>query len=108
MPELVYTKDAIPTSEQFRADLEHAMKMANPVDDLLELADELREFETQYNMRSEEFYTRFQAGVLDDELQHCMEWAAAYDMFVKTRRLIEATMMRAAVRLMPQQEEIVA
>ncbi len=40
MPVLTYTEGNIPTSEQFRKDLEDASKRANPVDDLLEIAED--------------------------------------------------------------------
>ena len=68
--------------------------MTNPIDDLLELADRLRGYEQKYNRSSADFYRDFQAGTLDDELQHHTEWAAVYDLFVKTKRVIEATLMR--------------
>jgi len=96
MPELIF--DILPSSEEFRRAVAQSIAMANPVDDLLELADRLREYEGKYGMSSAEFYRRYQAGVLDDELQHCVEWAAAYDLFVKIRRLVEATLMRAAIQ----------
>lgn len=98
MPELVYTKDNIPTPEEFRADLERAEAMANPVDDLLMLANRLWQFEQKYNMPSAEFYQKFLAGVLDDELQHCLNWFAVYDMYIDEKRALEAALMRAAIR----------
>ncbi len=96
MAELIF--DVLPSSEEFRRRLAQAMSMANPVDDLLELAGRLHEYEEKYRMSSAEFYRRYQAGTLDDELQHCVDWAATYDLFIKTRRLVEATLMRAAIQ----------
>ncbi len=40
-------------------------------------------------MTSAEFYQKFQAGQLDDELQHCMEWAALYDAYLRTRNVLK-------------------
>ncbi len=97
MPELVFN-GGLPPSDEFRQALAEAMVTANPVDDLLELANRLREYEQKYHLASADFYERYQAGVLNDELQHCIEWAAAYDLFVKIRRMVEATLMRAAVQ----------
>lgn len=97
MPELVF-HNGLPPSDEFRRALAGAIVMANPVDDLLELANRLREYEQKYDMASADFYERYQAGALNDELQHCIEWAAAYDVFVKIRRMVEATLMRAAVQ----------
>lgn len=105
MPTLVY-KGSIPSPEQFQAHLDHALATANPIDDLIELAYELRDFEQKYHMSSEDFYLRYQAGALEDELQHCLEWAAAYDAFVETKRLLEVTLMRAAVQ--PLLSEVLA
>ena len=106
MPVLTYTEGNIPTSEQFRKDLEDASKRANPVDDLLELAGLLQAYEHQYGMKSEEFYRKFQAGQLDDELQHCMKWAAFYDTYLRTRRVLELSLMRSAVTV--QEMELAA
>jgi hypothetical protein len=66
------------------------MAMTNPVDDLLELSNRLHEYEREHHMSSDDFYRRYQAGALDEELQHCVDWAAVYDLFLKTRR-IQAT-----------------
>ncbi len=98
MPTLSYTHETMPkSSEEFQRQLAEAMAASNPIDDLLELAADLRCFEEKYGMASDEFYRRFQAGVLNDELQHCIEWAAYYRMYVKTRRAIETAFIRAAV-----------
>lgn len=44
--------------------------------------------------------------MLDDDLQHSTEWAATYDLFLKTKRTLESTLMRAAVQ--PQLSEAMA
>lgn len=105
MPELAFDS-GLPSSDEFRQALAQAITMANPIDDLLELANRLREYEQQYNMTSADFYQHYQAGTLDEELQHCTEWAAVYDLFVKTRRMVEATLMRVAIQ--PELSEAMA
>lgn len=97
MPTLTYKKE-LPPAEEFQKVLAEAMANTNPVDDLLELANNLWEFEQQYQIPSADFYNRYQAGSLDDELQHCVEWAATYDFFIKTKRKLEAALIRAAVQ----------
>ena len=98
MATLSYTHETMPkSSEEFQRQLAEALANSNPIDDLLELAADLRAFEKKYGMASEEFYRKYKAGVLDDELQHCMEWASFYRMYSKTRRAIENALMRAAV-----------
>ena len=106
MSTLIY-KGALPSPEEFERDIAEALKNANPVDDLLELANELHAFEHKYQMSSSDFYLQYQAGVLDDELQHCMEWAAIYDMFTDTKKRIESALMRAAI-MPPMQEKVAA
>ncbi|RLC55139.1 MAG: hypothetical protein DRI80_18225 [Chloroflexota bacterium] len=97
MARLTFTKDNLPTPEEFKRMLSEAMTQSNPVDDLLEVAGELWEYERKYNMTSAEFYEQFRRGMLDDELQHCIGWAAAFQTFTKLKRTVESTLMREAV-----------
>ncbi len=97
MPKLTF-KDKLPSPDEFQKALAQAMANTNPVDDLLELANELWDFEQKYKMASADFYKKYQAGLLDDELQHCIEWVATYDFFIKTKRKLEAALMRAAIQ----------
>ncbi len=85
------------SSEEFRQQLMEAMISANPVDDLLELWEELRAFEKKYGMSSEDFYRAYMAGTLPEELQHCTEWAATYHMFTRLKRRVESALMQVAV-----------
>jgi len=105
MPLLVYTKDNIPTPTEFRADLDEATEMANPVDDLLLLAKRMWQFEKKYDMPSAKFYQQFQDGVLNEELQHCFSWYTTYNVFLKEKHLIEATLIRAALKATAKVEE---
>lgn len=91
-------KDKLPPADEFQKALAEAMATTNPVDDLLELANDLWEFEQKYHISSADFYKKYESGSLNDELQHCTEWAATYDFFVKTKRKLEAALMRAAVQ----------
>ncbi len=94
----------LPSSEEFRQALAQALATANPIDDLLELTNRLREYEQTHQMTSADFYQRYLAGALDEELQHCTEWFAVYDQFLKIKRIVEAALMRAAVQ--PEVSEI--
>jgi hypothetical protein len=97
MPRLNF-KDKLPPEGEFQKALSAAMAQSNPVTDLLELANDLWEFEQKYQLSSADFYEQYQAGSLDDELQHCTEWAITYDLFMKTRRKVEAALMRTAIQ----------
>jgi len=97
VPKLTYKND-LPPADEFQKALAETMANTNPVDDLLELANDLWEFEQKYQISSADFYEKYQTGSLDDELQHCVEWVATYDFFIKTKRKLEAALMRAAVQ----------
>lgn len=96
MPQLTYS-GKLPEPEEFRRELEEAMAKANPLDDLLLLSQRLQKFEQQYGMSSEDFLPQYESGVLDDEIDDYFEWMVTYSLFAKTKRLLEATLMRAAV-----------
>lgn len=97
MPELIY-QQPLPPADEFLAAVSQASATANPVTDLLELARSLWTYEQRYQMTSAQFYAGYQAGVLEDALQHCIEWVAIYRMFLKTQQILESTLMRAAVQ----------
>lgn len=88
MPLLSYTYETLPSQQEFRRQLAKAETTTNPIDDLLQLADELRCYEACYGMTSAEFYRQFEAGRLNDELQHCIEWAADCTSFLKLKRVV--------------------
>jgi hypothetical protein len=73
VPKLIYENE-LPSLDEFQKALAQAMSATNPVDDLLELANDLWEFEQKHRMSSLEFYEKYRAGSLDDELQHCLDW----------------------------------
>lgn len=97
MAKLIYENE-LPAPGEFQKSLAEAMALTNPVDDLLELSNELGEFERQFHMSSADFYEKYQRGLLNDELQHCLEWATTYGLFTKTKRKLEAALIRAAVQ----------
>ncbi len=97
MPKLTYENE-LPSSEEFQKALRQAMANTNPIDDLLELANHLWAYEQNDQMSSADFHAKYQAGSLDDALQHCVEWVATYDFFLKTKRKLEMALMRAAIQ----------
>lgn len=103
MSKLTY-KGGLPPREEFRQALAQSIAATNPVDDLLELSNELQKYEQTYQLSSAEFFQKYQAGTLDEPLQHCIKWASVYDLFMKTKRMLEATLMRAAIY--PEREEV--
>ena len=93
MAKITVTEENKPTPEELRQMLNQAMSESNPVDDLLQVAAELREYEQRYGTSSTEFFKRFHLGELD-ELQHCIGRASAYDVFLKLKTRFESCVAR--------------
>ena len=97
MPRLTF-KGELPPPDEFHRMLVDAMRDANPIDDLLELSDELREYERAYGMSSAQFYQQYQAGTLDVDAEPYFDWADIYELFLETKHRLELALMRAAIR----------
>ncbi|MCL4833417.1 MAG: hypothetical protein KJZ86_13320 [Caldilineaceae bacterium] len=97
MPTLSYTEDTRPkSSEEFQRRWAEVVANSNPIDDLLEVAAELRCFETKYEMSSKDFCRRFNAGEIGDDFDF-FDWNASYRMYLSLRKAIDAALMRSAV-----------
>jgi hypothetical protein len=96
MPKLSFTSENMPTPEEFQRMLAEAMAESNPVDELLELAHELQEYERKYEMSSSEFFERFRRGELGDDMDW-IEWAGVYQLFQRLKRRVELALMQAAI-----------
>ncbi len=57
-----------------------SVEAATAQTDVDELRDDLLKFEETYNMKSEDFYTRFEAGEMGDDAD-LIEWASYFDMY---------------------------
>lgn len=82
---------------EFETFLGKMMATANPIEDLLSLADELHVYEQQHGMSSSAFFAAYEQGKLPEPLAHEVAWAATYDMFLRLKQKLEATLMRAAL-----------
>ena len=91
-----FTQENWPTPDEFQRVVQDALAKSNPVDDLLELAQELRRYEQQYGMSSEEFFRRFQRGELGDALDF-IDWAGAYHLFLDRKAQTETLSMPVAI-----------
>lgn len=97
MPSLHFTKENMPaSSEEFSRMLREAVEQSNPIDDLLELAEDLRNFEQKYGMASDEFFQKFHAGQMGDELDF-FEWSFCVKAYRHMRKSIELAMLRGSV-----------
>jgi hypothetical protein len=52
------------------------------------LTNELSRFENQYNLQSDDFYQRYEAGKLGDDVDF-IEWAATIEMLSNIQRRLE-------------------
>jgi len=93
---LEFTQENWPTPSEFQQMVQDALAKSNPVDDLLELAEELHGYEQRYGMSSEEFFRRFQQGELGDALDY-IDWAGAYRLFLDRKARVEAALMQVAI-----------
>ena len=96
MARLTFTKDNLPTRQEFERMLSEAMEKSNPVDELIELSQELHELEREFGMKSAEFYEKYQRGEMGDR-EKVMHWAMLYHSFLERKKRVEAALVREAV-----------
>jgi hypothetical protein len=65
-----------------------ALEIAKARREFAEFQERLRTFERQYQMSSETFYRRFQAGEMGDRIE-VVEWSIFYDMRESVRTRLE-------------------
>lgn len=104
MAKLELPVQSTPSTADFQAMLHETMSTANPIDDLLALTEKLYVYEQQYNISSASFFTAYEQGDLPEFLAHEVAWAATYDMFIRLKRRLETTLMRAALEPIQQPE----
>jgi len=96
MAKLTFTKDNLPTPEEFERMLGEAMEQSNPVDELVELSQELYELEQEFGMKSAEFHEKYKRGEMGDS-EKVMHWAMLYHSFLERKKRVEAALIREAV-----------
>lgn len=97
MAKLELSPQTTPSVADFQAMLHETMSTANPIDDLLMLTEKLHVYERQHDISSSAFFAAYERGELPEVLLHEVAWAATYDMFLRLKRRLEATLMRAAL-----------
>jgi hypothetical protein len=83
MTKLTLSPETNVSVAEFEMLLRETMETANPVDDLLSLADELHAYEQQHGMSSPTFFAAYEQGELPESVAHEVAWAATYDMFLR-------------------------
>jgi hypothetical protein len=72
----------------------------DPVDKLLQLQRELLSLEQRYGLSSSEFYRRYQAGEMGDDVE-IVGWAGRYRAFVELRSSIADSLNQVIVLPIP-------
>ena len=67
----------------------------SPVDTLVAVAKRLSNYESQYQMASEEFFDKFSKGQSEDS-EDFVEWANDYQHYIAIRREIEGQLQHVA------------
>jgi len=67
----------------------------SPVDTLVAVAKRLSNYESQYQMASEEFFDKFSKGQSEDS-EDFVEWANDYQHYIAIRREIEGHLQHVA------------
>lgn len=81
MPRLTYDSDSLPSPSEFRKALREAGENYDPIDELLNLQQELTALEQSHGMSSAECYRRFYAGELGDD-PDIFAWVGKYRGFL--------------------------
>lgn len=80
MPKIIYTKQNMPTSgNMLREQLDAALVNSSHLDDFVQLRQELTALKTKNGMTSQEFWQKFEAGEMGDDIQW-IRWANKYEM----------------------------
>lgn len=73
MPTLTFTQDSMSTREEMQRLIEEMRQRLNPIDDLVELTQDITLFEQKYKMTSAEFFAKYQRGEMGDDMDF-IEW----------------------------------
>ena len=93
MPTVTFEKGNIPTREEMHRLIEEMRQHANPIEDLLELAQTLRDFEQKYHIASPDFFAKYERGEMGDDMDF-IEWAGQYRMYLDLKHKIELSLER--------------
>jgi hypothetical protein len=80
MPKIIYTQQNMPTSGKvLREQLDAALVNSSHLDDFVQLIQELTALEIENGMTSHQFWQKFEAGEMGDDIQY-LRWANKYEI----------------------------
>lgn len=84
MPMITIDSQSQLSVDGFLDSLKEAEQNYDPVDELLELKEELEQLEQKYRIPSTEFYRRYLAGEMGDSIE-VIGWAGTHRMFTQLK-----------------------
>ncbi len=87
MPAFEFTQENLPSVEEFRRIVQQAEETYDPLEELLRLERELALLEAEFELPSAEFFDRYEAGEMGDELTY-VSWAGRYRLYSNLKRAI--------------------
>ena len=87
MPAIEFNQDNKPSVAELRQLLQDAAGNYDPLEELLQLERQLAQLEQTHGLGSVEFYRRYQAGEMGDDVA-IVAWAGRYRLYLRLRRTI--------------------
>lgn len=82
-----FSQQDLPSAEEFRRLFQEADKSYDPLEDLLRLERELALLEAEHGLGSSEFFDRYQAGEMGDDVA-TISWAGRFRLYLNLKRAI--------------------
>lgn len=87
MPIIEFTQNNQPSVAELRQLLQDAEENYDPIEELLHLERQLAQLEQTHNLTSVEFYRRYQAGEMGDDVAF-IAWAGRYRLYLQLKQTI--------------------
>ena len=89
MPIVKFTQQTMPqSSKELKQALQNALENSSPLDDFVQVIKDLRQFELEYKLESDEFFSRFQQGEMGDDIDF-IRWANKYEIYQEIKIELE-------------------
>lgn len=87
MPTIEFNQNNQPSVAELRQLLQDAEENYDPIEELLNLERQLAQVEQTHGLTSAEFYRRYQAGEMGDDIAY-VAWAGRYRLYLRLKRTI--------------------
>lgn len=87
MPTIEFNQNNQPSVAELRQLLQDAEENYDPIEELLHLERQLAQLEQAHDLTSVEFYRRYQAGEMGDDVAF-VAWAGRYRLYLRLKRTI--------------------